>query len=196
MSKKATRRRVGYFESRAPLAVSQVPDDPSTWETTAPLIFHSVTGYVLDVKPGSRTDWASVWRLLSWLIGKMTGAAALVGHDDCWRQKVPAGELTYREADALLKEMLAALDREAIRWRDRIPAPTRWLVWTAVRWASILTRRGGAKGAWRDLPAMLAITIPGLILASPAVFLLPSMGLLWAANRISSLINPTSRETP
>lgn len=176
---------MGRFESTGPLAVSQVPDDPGTWEFTAPMVFHSSTGYTLLVEPGSRTDWASNPRLASWLIGKMTGAAGCGGHDDCWRRKVPAGELSYRQADALLEEMLAALDGQATRRRDRIPAPTRWLIWAAVRWASILTRRGGAKGAWRDLPRLVAITVPGLILASPAVLLLPSMALLAALNRIA-----------
>lgn len=179
------RRRVGHFESRAPLAVSQVRDDPSAWETTAPMIFHSATGYTLIVEVGSRTDWASIGRLVSWLIPKMTGAAGALGHDDCWRRKVRAGELTYQQADALLEEMLAALDREATRWRDRIPAPTRWLVWTAVRWASILTRPRGSEGMWRDLPRMVAITVPGLALASPAVVLLPFAGLLLLANYLS-----------
>lgn len=185
---------MGYFESTGPLAVSQVPDDPGTWEYTAEMVFHSDTGYTLRIEPGSRTDWASNPRLSSWLIGKMVGAAACGGHDDCWRCKVPAGELTYREADALLEEMLAALDRiarESGKRRDRIPAPTRWLMWAAVRWASILTRRGGAQGAWRDLPRLVAITVLGLILASPAVLLLPSMALLAALNRIA----PTKKET-
>lgn len=178
---------MGRFESTGPLAVSQVPDDPGTWEFTAPMVFHSDTGYTLRVKPGSRTDWASTLRLTSWLIGKMTGAAACGGHDDCWRRKVPAGELSYREADALLEEMLAALDRvarEAGDHRNRIPAPTRWLMWAAVRITSITTRRGGAKEAWRDLPRLVAITVPGLILASPTVVLLPPMAVLWLANRL------------
>lgn len=179
------RRRVGRFESAGPLAVSQVPDDPGTWEITAPIVFHSATGYTLRVEPGSRTDWASVWRLLSWLIGQMTGAAAAAAHDDCWRRKIPAGEMTYRQADALFEEMLAALDQQAAvagRRQDRIPAPVRWLAWDAVRIASITTRRGGAKEAWRDLPRMALITPIGLLLAAPAVALLPSTLLLGAAN--------------
>lgn len=184
------RKRAGYFESSGPLAVSQVPDDPGTWEFTAPMVFHSSTGYTLRVEPGSRTDWASNPRLAAWLISTMTGAAACGGHDDGWRRKIPSGELTYREADALFEEMLAALDRiaqESGMRRHRIPAPTRWLMWSAVRWASILTRRGGTEGAWRDLPRLVAITVPGLVLAAPAVLLLPSMALFWAANRVAQL---------
>lgn len=180
-----TRRRPGRFGSGAPLAVSQV--DAVTWETTAPLIFHSSTGRTVEVPIGSTTDWASRPRVVAWLISNMVGAPADVVHDDCWRHKVPAGELTYAEADALLEEMLAALDRaarESGKRRDRIPAPTRWLMWTAVRWASIIARPGGAEGMWRDLPRMVAITLPGLLLASPAVFVLPPMALMWIANHL------------
>lgn len=185
MPSAALPRRVGYFESNAPLAVSQVPDDPSTWEYTAEMVFHSATGYILRIKAGSRTDWGSIPRLASWLIGKMTGAAACGGHDECWRNKVPAGELTYREADALLEEMLAALDVQATRRQDRIPAPTRWLFWAAVRLASITTRPGGAQDAWRDMPRLVAITLPGLLLVAPAAPLLIPMALFWVVNRLA-----------
>lgn len=162
------------FESGAPLAVSQV--DASTWETTAPLVFHGSI-HTVSVPVGSRTDWASVPNVLSWLIGRMTGAAAAVMHDHCYRVLCPAGEMTYREADQLLAEALGSLG---------IEAPRRWLMWDAVRIASITTRRGGRAGAWRDIPAILAITIPGLVLAAPALLLLPSLALLWLAERVAA----------
>lgn len=187
------RRRVGRFGSPAPLAVSQLRDDPTTWETTAPLIFRSATGRIVTVPVGSRTDWASRPRLLASLIDKMLGsaAAAPVVHDYCYRVLCLTGEMTYQEADALLEEMLTALDREATRWRDRTPAPTRWLVWDAVRLASIATRRGGAWGARRDLPRLLAITPPGLLLVVPAgLVVLPFMGLFIAANYLATRLEP------
>lgn len=180
------RRPVGRFESKAPLAVSQV--DSTTWETTAPLIFHSATGRIFDVPLGSTTDWASRPLVVAWLISNTTGAAGDVVHDHCYRVLCPAGEITYREADALLEEMLTALDREAAkagRRRDRIPAPTRWLMWSAVRLASITTRPGGSQDAWRDLGRMCLIVPPGLLLSLPAIAVLPSMAVLWLSNRIA-----------
>lgn len=163
------------FESDAPLAVSQL--DHTTWETTAPLVFHPSVGPVIDVPIGATTDFASVPALFSWLIPKLTGVPAAVIHDHAWRTLCPGGQLTYRAADRALREALATLG---------VPAPTRWLTWSAVRWASILTRRGGQSGAWRDLPALVAVTIPGLILAAPAVLLLPSMAVLAALNYLAS----------
>lgn len=182
----ATRRRAGRFESTAPLAVSQV--DATTWETTAPLIFHSVTGRIIDVPIGSTTDGASRPLVVAWLISNTTGLPADVVHDYCYRVLCPAGEISFREADALLEEMLTALDREAARTgrrKDRIPAPTRWLMWSAVRLASITTRPGGSRGALRDLGRMCLIVPPGLLLSLPAVAVLPSMAALWAANTLA-----------
>jgi hypothetical protein len=167
-----TARRVG-FESGAPLAVSQV--DATTWETTAPLVFHGSADTV-DVPVGSKTDWASVPTALTWLISKMTGAPAAVAHDYCYRVLCPRGLISYRAADRVLYEALGAVG---------VAKPSRLLMWAAVRIASITTRRG-YEGALRDLPAILAITIPGLILAAPGLLVLPSMALLAAANYIAS----------
>jgi hypothetical protein len=164
------------FESIAPLAVSQV--DAATWETTAPLVYHSNTR-TISIPIGSRTDWASVPGVLSWLIGRMTGAAAAVMHDYCYRVLCPAGDLSYREADQLLVEALGSLG---------ISVPRRWLMWDAVRITSILTRRGGRSEAWRDIPAMVAITIPGLILASPALLLLPPLALFAAVEYLTTKV--------
>lgn len=186
-----------HFDSEAPLAVSQV--SAVAWKTIALLIFHGSTRTV-EVPIGSLTDWASIPRLVAWLIAKMVGAAAAVVHDHCWRVLCRAGLMTYQEADRLLLEMLTALDREAARigaYRDRIPAPTRWLMWAAVRWTSILTQPRGWVGAHRDLPRMLAITALGLPLVAPAALLLPSMGVLAVANRISArrgIDHPTQRD--
>lgn len=169
------------FESNGPLAVSQI--NHRVWETTAPLRFHTRDGPVIDVPIGTRTDFATVPAALMWLVGPLTGAPAAVLHDHAW-SLARHGTITYRAADRALRDALADVGT---------PPTTRWLMWAAVRWASITTRRGGLHGAWRDLPALIAITIPGLILAAPAVLLLPSMALLWAAN---TLTRTRRKETP
>lgn len=161
------------FESSAPLAVSQVVAKPYTWATIAELVFHGSTRTV-RVPIGTETDWASVPGLLAWLINPRIGAAAALVHDYCWRVLVPAGLMTYQEADQILSEAL---------WALGVPTASRLLVWDSVRLSSVITRPGGRIGLRRDLPAMVAITLPGVVLAGPAVALLPSMGTLRSADR-------------
>lgn len=165
------------FESEAPLAVSQV--DATTWETTDALVFHG-SRHTINVPIGSTTDWASVPTALTWLVPRLTGAPAAVTHDHAYRVLCPAGKLSYRDADRVLSEALASLG---------IPAVTRLLMWCGVRIASITTRPGGWRGCSRDLPAMVAIFVPGLLLAIPAVLVLPSMALLAALNYIASTMH-------
>ena len=170
------------FESGAPLGISQT--SLTSWDTTDWLRYLDRQGNLWEVEPGSSTDLGSVPSLLDWFVSRTYGAPAYVLHDTFYRYWIKTGKATYRQADRILREALADLGG---------PTPKCWFAWAGVRWASIFTRSGGAKGAWRDLPALVAITVPGLILASPAVLLLPSMALLAALNRIA----PTSKkETP
>lgn len=167
-------RAIG-FESTAPLAVSQV--DATTWETTAPLIYHDHQGRVWSVPVGSTTDFASVPSLLTWLIGRMTGASASVLHDTLYRHWIERGEATFREADRILREALGDLG---------VPGPRCWLTWGGVRIASILTRPGGRIGMWRDVPALIAVTIPGLLLSGAAVLLAIPLALLDSADYLTT----------
>lgn len=169
------------FESGAPLAVSQVT--ANVWETTAPLIFWSSDGTRHEVPVGTTTDFASIPTVVTWLVAKMTGAPAAVLHDHAW-DLANTRQISYRTADRLLREALAAVG---------VGAPSRYLMWSAVRWADLLTRRGGWRGWHKDAPAVIAVTIPGLVLASPAILLLPSMALLAALNHIATKL---SKEIP
>ena len=162
------------FESNAPLAISQT--SLTSWDTTAWLRYRDRQGNEWDVEPGSSTDLGSSPSLLDWFVSRTYGAPAYVLHDRFYRHWIKLGLATYRQADRILREALGDLG---------VPAPKCWFAWAGVRWASIFTRRGGAKEAWRDLPRLVAITVPGLLLASPAVLLLPSMALLAALNRIA-----------
>lgn len=177
--------RVSGFESGAPLAISQ--EDLTTWDTIARLAYTDRQGNTWDVPIGSRTDLGSTPSLLDCIVSRTFGAPAYVLHDTFYRHWIKIGKATYRQADRILREALADLG---------VPAPTCWLAWAGVRWASILARSGGAKGAWRDLPALVAVSIPGLAIAAPAVALLPSSALLWTANRAAQLRVSRRQLTP
>lgn len=163
------------FESSAPLAVSQVLDELFTWETTAVVVFHGSTR-TIRVPIGSRTDWASVPGWAMWLIDPRQGSAAALVHDYCYRVLIPAGEMTYREADLILFEALGAV-------RPAVKLPTRLLMWDAVRLASVAVRPGGRIGLSEDLPRMLAVTAWGAPLAAFAVPLAIPIKTLAAINQ-------------
>jgi len=166
---------VPYFESPAPLAVTQVVE-PRSWATTDWVVFHGSTR-IVRVPPGSRTDWASVPGWAAWLIDPRDAAAAALVHDYCYRVLVPAGEMTYREADRILLEAMAAL---------KVPPASALLTWDAVRLYSIVGEPGGRIGLWEDLASVLATTAWGALLAAPALCVMPSMKALQLANRLLS----------
>ena len=99
------------------------------------------------------TDFASVPRILAWLVIRIgKGARAVILHDYLWRILVPLGTLTYRQADAILRQALREGDADKTlndTAGDRVPFIQRWLMWTAVRWGA-LTRPGGRKHWWKD----------------------------------------------
>lgn len=116
----------------------------------------------IQVHKGFLTDFASVPRLVAWLLpraGKSVGPAVV--HDVCWRKEAPAGHITYREADGILRQALRV---------SGVPFTQRWVAWTAVRWSSLFTRKNGYRGWWRDAPLVLLWTLIALpIVLPPAV---------------------------
>jgi hypothetical protein len=118
---------------------------------------------VFEVCPGEETDFASVPRVLVWFLPRY-GAYTLpaILHDHLWRIEAPKGTITYRDADATL--------RRAMRERG-VPFATRWIMWAAVRWASVFTKKGGRHHCWPDVPLMLLVTIPTLAVLLPAIVL-------------------------
>ena len=170
------------FDSPTPLALSQV-SQTTTFKTVSPLIFHGVkpdgSPITIDVPIGTSTNLASVPLVASWLVPKLTGAAAAVVHDYCYGVLCPSGELTYREADYLLEQMLHCL---------KVPAPIRWLMWAAVRWYSITRKPGGAVGMREDLPRLLAVSLPALWLVVPARHLVRPMVVFAGLNRVAQRV--------
>lgn len=153
------------FESDRPLSLNQVTD--TEFELTHSLVYRAAR-QTFVVPVGFRTDLASVPRVVVWLIpryGRHTPAAVL--HDYLWWVEAPAGNVTYRDADGLLRQAMRTLGVRVLR---------RWLIWTAVRWGALATGRAGWQGWWRSAPAVLAISAVALPLVAPAaVSILPAL---------------------
>lgn len=132
------------------------------WIVEAPFAYGGKK-QVFQIHPGEETDFASVPRILVWFLPRYgTYTLPAILHDHLWRVEAPKGTITYRDADATL--------RRAMRERG-VPFATRWIMWAAVRWASVFTRKGGRKGSLPDLPVMLLVTIPTLAVLLPAIVL-------------------------
>ena len=132
------------------------------WIVEAPVVYGGKT-QVFEICQGEETDFASVPRILVWFLPRY-GAYTLpaILHDHLWRVEAPKGNISYRDADATL--------RRAMRERG-VPFATRWIMWAAVRWASIFTRKGGRNGCLPDVPVMLLVTLPTLAVLLPAIVL-------------------------
>jgi len=161
------------FESPFPPAVSQV--GRRDWELIEAMTYHD-GDRVIVVPAGQRTDWASVPVVLRWALDPLTGTAGALLHDHLWRVRVPAGELTYRDADRILREALRSLGV------DRFTA---WTMWASVRLGA-LTRPGGWRGWWRDALPALGIMVPvSALLAVPTVVGAPFLAAIWALKRLT-----------
>lgn len=142
----------------------------------------------LFVPKGSETDLASVPRALAWVIPKAGDSAqAAVLHDRCWRYYAPRGYLTYREADGILKQALRL---------QGVPFILRWLAWTAVRWASLVTRKNGYREWWKDAPLVLlwtALALP-IVLPTSALIMAALLPIKLLESVVWGLLKPFSRK--
>lgn len=146
------------------------------WRTWMPFGYQASRQY-FEVPKGFVTDLASIPRVLAWIIPR-AGASVLAAilHDRLWRWYALRGEVTYREADGILRQALRV---------SGVPLTQRWLAWTAVRWSSLFTRKNGYKGWWRDAPLVLLWTLIALpIVLPPAVV----VGLALAALQVIEVI--------
>jgi hypothetical protein len=144
--------RVVPFDSPA-LTVRRVSDE--LWEVLEPLVYRGRRDTFV-VPAGFRTDFASVPRVVVWLIprvGRYTLAAVL--HDWLVTTGLATGAVTSRDADGLFRRVLRELG---------VPPVRRWLMWTGVRWGALAAppRR---PGWWLDAPRVLVLSV----LAAPLV---------------------------
>ena len=166
------------FESPYPAAVTQT--SPTGWRLLATVTYHGST-QTFAVPYGQETDLASTPRTLRALFppyGSYT--AAVILHDWLWRVEAPAGRLTYRDADGLLRQAMGTLG---------VPPVRRWAMWAAVRWGALLTRRGGHRGWWRDAPKVLGMTVVVLpLVVAPVVANASSLLLLALMEAVVGLL--------
>ena len=84
------------------------------------------------VPAGFRTDFASVPRVVTWLVprfGAYTLAAIL--HDWLVTEGLRTGVVTSRQADGIFRRVM----RES-----GVPVLRRWLMWAGVRWGALAER--------------------------------------------------------
>ena len=164
---------------RGEVVVRQVEDDPEfkRWELTEPLSYRG-KHEEWTVPPRFLTDFASVPRVVTWLIpryGRYTKAAIV--HDYLCSVEVPRGTISRADADGVFRRALRELDVAFLR---------RWLMWAAVRFDAALE---DPRTLWRPrrraLLVWLGLAVPGLVfVAGPAALILGALGLFYTAEWI------------
>ena len=156
--------------------------DANTWSVVDPLVYQGREERFV-VPAGFRTDFATVPRLVVWLVprfGAYTLAAIL--HDWLSSEGIRSGAVTSRQADGIFRRVM----RES-----GVPVLRRWLMWAGVRWGALTSdlRRPG----WlASAPGVLAITVLAApLVVPPAVLIVPGLLLFALAERLVGLVAPT-----
>jgi Protein of unknown function (DUF1353) len=133
--------------------------------------YHNPT-HDFTADPPMHTDFASVPRMFIWFLpryGSYTKAAIL--HDHLWRVEVRDESITRREADGIFRQAMRQLE---------VPFLRRWIMWAAVRWAS-LAKKKDRQGWLRDAPLVVLISVLALpIVLPPGILIMVSLVLFWA----------------
>ncbi|MGY1823449.1 DUF1353 domain-containing protein [Geodermatophilus sp. SYSU D00079] len=170
------------FET-ADLVVRRV--DAEWWAVVEPLVYRGDRDRFV-VPAGFRTDFATVPRLVTWLVprfGAFTLAAVL--HDWLCTAGITSGVVTSREADGLFRRVM----RES-----GVPVLRRWLMWTGVRWGALAdpVRR---PGWWASAGGVLAISVLAApLVVPPAVVILPGLLAFAAAEWVVGRFVPAGTE--
>lgn len=139
------------------------PAGAKTWRLVEDLVYAGERE-TFTIPAGYVTDFATIPSFIRSPTGldpySMEYARAAIVHDWLITDAIPARVVTSRDVDGIFRRIM----RE-----EGTDAATRWLMWTAVRWGAAFSRRR----AWgrqlpKDLPLMLAISLPALLLAVPA----------------------------
>lgn len=157
------------------VSVTQV--DGVYWELNKELRYRVPgTRRIIVVPEGYETDFATVPRLVWWLVptyGDYTAATVL--HDALITDFLPDGAVSSRETDKLFREAMAELG---------VSVPRRWLMWAGVRWGAVFNkkRRAGSLGTFLGVLTLSALALPFVL---PAVALLPSLVLFNLLERLT-----------
>jgi hypothetical protein len=152
------------------------PHGPTTWKLLEDLVYEG-QDQRFTIPAGYVTDFATVPKFLRWLInpyGPYTRAAIvhdwLITEMARWWAERKAGRepdwlppATSRDTDGIFRRIM----RE-----EGTPMPTRWVMWTAVRTASLFNpRRAYGRRFLRDLPAITLVALPAVAIIGPASLL-------------------------
>ena len=138
------------------------------------------------VPAGFRTDFATVPRVVTWLVprfGAYTLAAIL--HDWLVSEGIRRGAVSAREADGIFRRVM----RES-----GVPVLRRWLMWAGVRWGALADPR--RRAGWEaSAPGVLAISVLAApLVVPPAVVILPALAVYGLAEWLASFVAPTGPE--
>jgi hypothetical protein len=165
------------------LTVSRV--DADTWELVDELVYQGRRERFV-VPAGFRTDFASVPRVVTWLVprfGAYTLAAIL--HDWLCSEGIRSGEVTSREADGIFRRVMRESGVSVLR---------RWLMWAGVLWGALTDERRRAGWVF-SAPGVLAITVLAApLIVPPGIVILPSLLVFAVAERVVGLVAPTRRQ--
>ena len=157
--------------------------DANTWSLVEELVYQGNRQRFV-VPAGFRTDFATVPRVVTWLVprfGAYTLAAIL--HD--WLVSQGPSVVSPRDADGIFRRVM----RES-----GVPVLRRWLMWAGVRWGALADPRRRA-GWWASAPGVLAISVLAApLVVPPALVILPGLAAYGLAEWVVSLVAPTRRE--
>jgi hypothetical protein len=161
------------------LTVRRVSDQ--LWEVVEPLVYHGRRDTFV-VPAGFRTDFASVPRVVVWLIprfGRYTLAAVL--HDWLTTEGLSTGVVSSRDADGLFRRVMAEL---------QVPPVRRWLMWAGVRWGALATPLRRPGWIW-DAPQLLALSVLAApIVAPPALVIAAALTIYTAVESLVTALVP------
>ncbi|TFV89500.1 DUF1353 domain-containing protein [Blastococcus sp. CT_GayMR16] len=156
--------------------------DASRWATVDPLVYRGRRDRFV-VPAGFRTDFASVPRVVTWLVprfGAYTLAAIL--HDWLCTEGLRTGAVTSRQADGLFRRVM----RES-----GVPVLRRWLMWAGVRWGALVDERR-RRGWGISAPGVLAVSVLAApLVVPPAVVIAPGLLVFALAEWLVARVAPT-----
>ena len=155
--------------------------DANTWSLVDALVYQGRSDRFV-VPAGFRTDFATVPRVVTWLVprfGAYTLAAIL--HDWLVTAGIRTGVVSAREADGLFRRVM----RES-----GVPVLRRWMMWAGVRWGALTDER--RRSGWlNSAPGVLAISVLAApLVVPPAVAIVPGLVVYGLAERLVSLVRP------
>jgi hypothetical protein len=159
--------------------------DANTWSLVDELVYRGNRERFV-VPAGFRTDFATVPRVVTWLVprfGAYTLAAVL--HDWLVTVGISSGVVSSREADGIFRRVM----RES-----GVPVLRRWLMWAGVRWGALADGRRRA-GWLASGPGVVGISVlASPLVVPPALVIAPGLLVYVLAEGLVSLVAPNRQE--